>query len=226
MQATIVGLSQELSFLDGETTNSLLLELPNGMLVRTLLDDESAAAVTAAFVQSGAPAAVTATQRSTAATAASSPAPAPRPAPHPALQVETPLARQYSPVALDSEDVDDSDPEDASTFGGDYAGSVAAIGQQLDLAAQSIARAVGDTTDLDKAGLQEAANRLRQAGTELPTPNWVATERAEQPAQQTRRRVQVTQDSMGNPVLRGTGLVNPIALLGGSNIEAGDAGQL
>jgi hypothetical protein len=209
MQVTIVGLSQELSLLDGETTNSMVIELPNGVLLRAALSDEATAEVTKAFVQSGVPAAAM---------------PAPRAAEvqaHPALHFNPPpMERQYSPVVL-SDEPDDEGP-DGRVFGGDYAeeSSIAAIGQQLQNAEASLAHAVSGSDDMDRAGLQAAAARLRQ-GTEMPAPNWGGA-----PTPATHRKVRVTKDDMGNPVLQGSGLVDTRSLVGGSNIEEGDVGQV
>lgn len=227
MQATIVGLSQELSLLDGDTTNSIVLELPNGTFVRALLSDDAAVEVTKAFVQSGVPAAVAAAQR--ASTAPEAP---PMPAPvsvtreaevqaHPALA----MTRQYSPVVL-SDEPDDEGPEGPGeqVFGGDFdrSASMAAIGQQLQHAEASLAHAVGDPGDLDRAGLQAAAARLRQ-GNEMPTPSWAASPA---PSPQPRRQLRVAKDDMGNPILQGSGLVDTSLLVGGNNIEEGDVGQV
>lgn len=224
MQATIVGLSQELSLLDGETTNSIVLELPNGAYVRAVLSDEATVEVTRAFVQSGVPAATVAAQRAAAASEApATPAPAPvareaEVSAHPALQ------RQYSPVVLSDEPDDDGPDGDGSrVFGGDYEGaSVAAIGQQLQHAEASLAQAVGGADDMDSVGLQAAAARLRQ-GAEMPAPNWGT---APTPSPQPRRQLRVTKDDMGNPVIQGSGLVDTRLLVGGNNIEDGDVGQV
>jgi hypothetical protein len=229
MQATIVGLSQELSLLDGDTTNSVVLELPNGVYVRALLSDEAAVEVTKAFVQSGVPAAAVAAQRASAA-----PEAPPMPAPasvareaavqaHPALNFgATAMTRQYSPVVL-SDEPDDEGP-DGQVFGGDYDdnASMAAIGQQLQHAEASLAHAVGDPGDMDRAGLQAAAARLRQ-GTPMPTPSWGGSP---EPSPQPRRQLRVSKDDMGNPVLQGSGLVDTSLLVGGNNIEDGDVGQV
>lgn len=225
MQATILGLSQELSLLDGDTTNSILLELPNGTHVRAVLSEEAAVEITRAFVQSGVPAAAVAAQRA-AAVPESPPMPPMRTveAPvHPALQQMAPaMARQYAPVVL-SDEPDDGGP-DEQVFGGDYEEdtSMAAIGQQFQQAEASLAHAVGNADDMDRAGLQAAAARLRQ-GSEMPAPSWVATPPAVAP---TRRQVRVAKDDMGNPVLQGSGLVDTRLLIGGNNIEEGDVGQV
>lgn len=227
MQAIIVGLSQELSLLDGETTNSIVIELPNGTYVRALLSDDATVEVTKAFVQSGVPAATVAAQR--AAVAPPPPAVTPTPAAtqqgesaHPALSFGAPaLDRQYSPVVL-SDEPDDHGP-DGQVFGGDYADgdAMSAIGQQLQQAEASLARAVGDAGDMDKAGLAAAAARLRQ-GQAMPMPDWGD---AAPTAPQARRKLRVSTDNMGNPVLQGSNLVDTSLLIGG-NAEEGDVGQL
>jgi hypothetical protein len=201
----------------------MVIELPNGVLLRAALSDEATAEVTKAFVQSGVPAAVVAAQRASAAPEAP-PMPAPRAAEvqaHPALHFNPPpMERQYSPVVL-SDEPDDEGP-DGRVFGGDYAeeSSIAAIGQQLQNAEASLAHAVSGSDDMDRAGLQAAAARLRQ-GTEMPAPNWGGA-----PTPATHRKVRVTKDDMGNPVLQGSGLVDTRSLVGGSNIEEGDVGQV
>ena len=67
MRVSIIGLSQEMSFLTGEFHNVLRLQLPDGSTVLASADDAAVAKITALFVQGGGAAAQRAASASSAA---------------------------------------------------------------------------------------------------------------------------------------------------------------
>lgn len=222
MQAIIVGLLQELSLMSGETANYIVLELDGGEQIRAEIDFEAVQLITTQFVQAGSPAAQVAAERATAAVAtpvASAPAAAPaQTSAYPALKRAAqaqPEGRQYSSMTL-------ADDGESLEFGGDVAadGSLQSVAEQLAQAERHVASAIGDTSNLEGAALRQAANALRR-GEEMPSPSFAAT-----PGKPTRRSLRVEQDAMGNPVIRGAGLVDPHTLAGGVDAEDGDVGQL
>jgi len=227
MHAEIIGLGQQLSLVDGSSSHQITLVLPSGAAFTAVVDEEVAQLVTEEFVAAGGEAVARAVQ------AAKSEGPS-RPQVHPALaqarsaepSVQT---RDYAPMELaDGQAGADGDLE----FGGDLEpGTLAVVGDQLRQAERSIAAAIGDTDPDNPQEMHAAANRLRGIG-ELPTPNWAvqaqSTKGPEAPAMPkavTRRTLRIGQDAAGNPVLKGPGVVDHRALLGGTSVEEGDAGQ-
>jgi hypothetical protein len=205
MQVSISGLSQEFSFEDGSTINAMLITLPDGVQVRAVINDEATEHITRLYVKLGG-----AVLDNGAEVAPAQQAPR-------MATSNQPVGRNFSPLEL-------TDGEEDSAFGGDYAAEgLAAVGQQLKQAEQTIATAVGDTSTLDGAELRRIAGQLRQGVVSpLPQPSWDGP----QAAQPSRPALTVSRDEMGNPVLRGAGLVDPHDLTGGSNAEEGDVGQI
>lgn len=221
MQATIVGLLQELSLMSGETANYILLELEGGEQIRAEVDFEAVQLITTQFVQAGSPAAQVAAEKATAAVAPTdNTAPAQPPA-YPALKRAShvqPEDRQYSSMAL-------ADDGESLVFGGDNSddgveGGMQAMAERLAQAERNVASAIGDTSDLEGPALKQAANALRR-GEGMPAPSFATA-----PGKPTRRSLRVEQDSMGNPVIRGAGLVDPHSLVGGTDVEEGDVGSV
>ena len=238
MEATIVGLAQELSLISGESANYIIIELPNGAQIRAEVAPEDAQAVTVLFVQSGSEAASFAAEQASTVAAREELAPPTTPrTPHPALarspaqsqpQAEH-KARGYAPMTLtddgalefggdggEDQAAMDDEEEDPDNFGPD--GPLAAVGSMLGAAEAQVARAIGDTSELTPEELRVAAAKLRK-GNSMPEPAFV--QRAP-----TRRALRVEKDDMGNPIVRGAGLVDPQLLIGGADAEAGDVGQV
>ena len=217
MQATIVGLLQELSLVSGETANYIVFELPSGEQIRAEVDFEAVQIITTQFVQSGSLAAQVAAERATADVATAAPVAQPA---YPAIKrppQAQPEERQYAAMAL-------ADDGESLEFGGeveeDSTGNLQAMAARLAQAERNVASAIGDTSGLDGATLRQAANALRR-GEDMPAPAFAAN-----PVKPTRRALRVEQDDMGNPIVRGAGLVDPLALTGGSFVEDGDTGQV
>jgi hypothetical protein len=203
MQAQIIGVAQELSFVDGVTVNYMLLQLPNGREIRALVDTDEAAAVTAAFIQTGGAAAQQALSdagQTTPLDPSEDPdfTVVPRQAlqaersPHPALShisndmsVAVATGKNYTPLRLDD--------EGNAEFGGDWEkdnvdngpsvaeyeqsqGELAAVDRELQQAAHLVATAAGvSADDLDPAALRRAVAALQAtAPTPLPQPSWGA----------------------------------------------------
>ena len=244
MQAVIIGLGQQLSLVDGSSSHQLTIQLPSGAAFIALVDEEVAQLITEEFVAAGSEAAAKAVQ-------AARSAPPARPVVHHALEsmqaqdraegqhspaqaaVPAQQDRSYAPMELAGEL---SSTEDGDlVFGGSSSSSTLdAVGAQLQRAEKSLATAIGDVDVDDPQAMRDAANRLRGIG-DLPTPRWVASSTgagepvADVPAgmpKLARRALRVDRDEAGNPILRGPGVANHRALLGGTNVEEGDAGQL
>lgn len=105
MQATIDGISQDLSFSEGTYKNFLRLRLPDGALVRAEVDTDTAAKISALFVRMGGSAAERALSGSQQVEAAPAP---PRPS---SIEVQGDRAAVM---------VEDFSAE--TTFGGDFDG--------------------------------------------------------------------------------------------------------
>lgn len=216
MQATIVGLQQELSLMSGETANYIVLELAGGEQVRAEVDFEAVQIITTQFVQSGSSAAQIAAERANSEVlepAASAPQPPVYPGLKRPVQAQ-PEERQYSSMSL-------ADDGESLEFGGEGPSEgLQHMAERLVLAERNVASAIGDTSELTGPALRQAANALRQ-GDGMPAPAFATT-----PSNPTRRSLRVEQDSMGNPVIRGAGLVDPMTLSGGANAEEGDVGSV
>lgn len=241
MQATIIGIRQELSFEDGVASNYMVLRLPSGDVIQTLIDDDTVRALTVQFVQEGGIAAERAVAEATTQdkrVLRQDPVPAQKA--HPALvhsmdvtQEDKEIDGDHTPLRL--ADDTNSDYVFGSSADMEYPEEdIQGIQQQFRAASDRIIGAVENSSSLT-----EVAKLLGSDAT-LPIPSWAAdgaqTEKA--PAKKTRSlqvshaspvalasAVQVEADSMGNPVLKGEGLVDPYALTSYSD-EDGEAGQL
>lgn len=100
MHADIEGLSQVLSFKNGEVQNQLLLKLPDGRVVQAIVDADTAAYVAGAFVSHGGAAA----QRAVAAAGSASHG-------YGTPSSTTEMEGNFSPVKVES---------DSDEFGGNY----------------------------------------------------------------------------------------------------------
>ena len=249
MQAQIVGIRQELSFEDGETASYIVLRLPNGSEIQTLVDDDTVRLLTDQFVKTGGAAANKAVSDAMEKPSRASVTPAPaRSQPgtsqvHPALAHNMEITQagverngNHTPLRLaddaDSDYVFGGSDESAEDDGADVAG----IQQQFRDASDRIIGAVESTDSLSAATqLLENAN-----GSPLPVPSWAANEtrdpRMETKAPRSLRTshvstvavasaVHVEADIRGNPILSGAGMVDPQDLTGPSD-EDGEAAQL
>lgn len=231
MHVVITGIAQGLSFETGQSFNYLTLLLPNGNRIKASVGAEALNELTALFVQGGGPAAQVAI-----ANAAQEPQTSADDEPPVASEDFARMQRgqeakpQDRPFpALDFPDGSDGDEEAVSTFGGDYqAGSdpeLEAVGQQLQQAESRMAHAIGDTSSASPAELRQMVERIAftEPASALPVPS--AMTKAPAPI---RRLVgpKVEADSMGNPVIKGAGLVDPHALAGGNIDGEEDVGQV
>lgn len=250
MQAQIIGVAQELSFVDGVTVNYMLLQLPNGREIRALVDTDEAAAVTAAFIQTGGAAAQQAlsdASQTTPLDPSEDPdftvvprqAPQAERSPHPALSrisndmsAAVATGKNYTPLRLDD--------EGNAEFGGDWekdnvdnGPSVAEYEQsQGELAAHLVATAAGvSADDLDPAALRRAVAALQAtAPTPLPQPSWGAaltsspgTQPRGAPANRTALMIQA--DAKGNPIFSGANVADMRDLAGG-NLDGEEADEV
>lgn len=208
MQATIVGLVQSMSLLSGDVQNSITLQLGDGGLISASVDEATVVRITELFVRQGTPAASAAVAR-----AIDPPEVAP-----PVIQ-QPEIAQQRFPMRIE-DDVDAEAYEGDTTFGGDYSDAAAteAVNGRLALAGRG-ASSISGMAELEGENLHKAAADLRNQG--MPTPDWDA-----QATPTPKRRVSVTTDDWGNPVLRGSNLVDTSLLVGGLGAEEGDTGQL
>lgn len=225
MEATITNLSQTLSLLDGTAAHVLSIALPNGLSFDAMIDEETAAAIAVAFVQSGSDAAQYAVQQTRAEPARVESKAAGRLREALARTEPTPQAaatgRQYVPMEVAGGDGDEA--ADVQTFGGDFTQS---IGDQLKQAADVVSSAALNVDPDDPTAVHKAAQALRGMG-DLPLPNWAApNSQTKQQVPARRRALRVSQDEAGNPILAGPGVANHRALIGGSGVEEGDTGQL
>jgi len=247
MQAQIVGIRQELSFEDGETASYIVLRLPNGSEIQTLVTDDTVRLLTDQFVKTGGAAANKAVADAMEQPSRSPVTTAPARTQPNASQVHPALAHNmeitqagverngnHTPLRL----ADDADSD--YVFGGsddsaeDDEEDVAGIQQQFRDASDRIIGAVESTDSLSAATqLLENAD-----GSPLPVPSWAVDEA--KPTRQENKRslrtshvstvavasaVHVEADIRGNPVLRGAGMVDPQDLTGPSD-EEGEAAQL
>ena len=216
IQAFISGISQDLSFEDGDSAFYAMIVLPNGQQLRALIDGEAAQLLTEMFVQGKTPAAQVAVSR-----AATEPSPLEnkrQPMVHPALahvaiEDEQMPEGQYSPLTVNGDGV--------LEFGGKEPGgapisSMQFMQQQFQEAAHTVAAALGDSSGLNPIKLKQAADTLRGiVPNPLPQPHWGVPV-------DTSPHVTVSKDDRGYPVLTGQGLVDPRNLAGG-NMEGEDA---
>jgi hypothetical protein len=219
MQVVITSLSQELSLVDGETSDIVTIQLPDGVLIHAVVDEAATMAITQAFVQSGSAAAQAAANhaRSVPDTGASNPRR--EAASQRAVQTVTVDTSSYSPMRLSDDGGSDlvfGEPDgDASEL---FASSPSMVEVERNFAQAEgqLAHALGDTSSLDAASLRQAAQQLRGQQS-MPVPAALASPR---------RALRVTADEQGNPIIQGSGLVDHAALLGGAGVEEGDTAQL
>jgi len=226
MLVQIVGIAQALSFQTGESYSYLTLMLPTGKEVRATVADDVIAELTAVFMNSGSPAAQSATARVQASVDGVPPPPPSIPAQQEQLEDSAFTQMERAQPELQSRSfspVDFSDGDDAVPFGGDYTGAdqaqLQAIEQQLSQAAGKVASAIGDTSTASTAELRQVVARITKQQSVLPVPNIM-----EQPQRKAAPRVEA--DNFGNPIIKGAGLVDPRSLVGGNTEGEEDAGQI
>lgn len=255
MHAHILGVVQELSFVEGDTVNYMVVQLPNGQKVRALIDSSDAVTLTTLFVKTGGAAAQRAldeipdvetptmsqpTQQSTKA--------------HPALgnlgsngSERAAAGKSYTPLTLD----DDGE----GTFGGDFTpgmddelndnslvdqeqmpSELAAVDRELQAAAASISSALGmDPSTMDAAALRRAVASLQldkvAAPAALPQPSWessIVQPTTTRIATRDRQVLTLQADAKGNPIFHGANTVAIEDLTGGNTDgeEPGEVGSI
>lgn len=215
MHVVIKDVAQALSLETGQTYSYLTLMLPNGKEFRAAVADDTIAEVTQLFVQSGSPAAQVAAERASVEPQEPSPVPAP------VRREPAPMQRSYAPMEI----TEDGDGEPISTFGGNYNPDadpeLEAVGSALQQASDQLAHAIGDTSTLGPAELRQVVDRIANTPPVMPVPSLMK----EAPVRQL-TKPHVEADAMGNPILKGNGLVDPRGLMGGNTEGEEDAGQV
>lgn len=203
MEVKLRSLGQTLSLDDGSTQSFILLELPNGEVIRPLVTDAAAEAITRAFVQSGGEA----SQRAVSSATTTDQEESAHPALHlvqEAAQRRMPENTQYSPLTM----TDDG----AMEFGGNGE-DLAGLRENLEAAEAAVAHSFGDMTNASDADIARAAAKLRNP---LPLPN-LGTPVAP---------LRVFADERGNPVIQGANRVDMLDLTGGNTDGEEDVGQV
>lgn len=243
MDAQIIGVAQELSFLDGSTDNYMVLQLPNGQAIRASIDAEAAMTLTALFIKNGGAAAQ---QAIVEAEKAEAPVQVAARSPHPALAQASPKRgvradprRNYTPLSIDN--------DGSGEFGGNYQPGMdddlgmgpteeeqelaqtelAAIDNELQSAAALISGVLGDDpANMDPAAMRRAVEALQTTAplSTLPKPQWTAqpTPRA---AQQQAQPLTVGADARGYPVFSGSNVADVRDLIGG-NTDGQEPGEV
>lgn len=209
MNVEIVALTQDLSLRDGETHNFLNMLLPDGTIIRALVDPETAQLIVNMHItgQAGSPAPDE--QSVEAQVMAESLGRVVPKAPVGAHQ----MSDQFSPVAVQ----DDGSVE----FGGDGTGQdtevpdadMAQLQAQLDEAQAQIASAVPGSENMSPQEVTEAVRNIRQQGQnrQMPEPQWRGA-----------RKAVVRKTPMGYPVLQGQGFVDPGEVVGSGDDDEED----
>lgn len=219
MHVVIKDISQALSLETGRSYSYLTVMLPNGKEVRASVSDDAIAEITQLFMQSGSPAAQAAADG--VARSMETPPPVESFPRHQPPQQDQQQG-SYSPMEM----TEDADGELVETFGGDFNPEddpqLAEVGAALLHANTRMAQAVGDVTSTQPTELRQVVGRLTQQEPVLPVPSIMTPTT---PARQ-RAKPHVEADAMGNPIIKGPGLVDPRGIMGGNTEGEEDAGQV
>lgn len=221
MHVVIKDISQALSLETGQSYSYLTILLPNGSEVRASVADDTIAEVTHLFMQSGSPAAQAAARRVAQAEAGSVEV-EPPPVLHSQIGMEQPRPGSYAPMEM----TEDGDGEIVETFGGNFNPEddpqLAAVGAALKNANDHMAHAIGGATSMQPSELRQVVDRLSNQEV-MPVPSIMTS--APIPVRQL-VKPHVEADAMGNPIVKGPGLLDPRGLMGGNTDGEEDAGQV
>jgi hypothetical protein len=219
MHVVIKDISQGLSLETGASYSFMVLMLPNGQLIRAEVDDEALAQVTQLFMSSGSPAAEAAAQGVRQSDVQRQPVRRVEQESEADPGEPEQLTRDFSPLTIQEE----IDGEMVSTFGGNFEGTeLAGVGEALQQAEAQMARAIGDTSGHSPSELRSVVDAIAKAPPVMPVPNLMKQQLQPKP----KPRLTVEADAMGNPLIKGAGLVDPRAITGGNTEGEEDAGQV
>lgn len=217
MQVSIVGISQDFSFEDGEAVNYLVVRLPNGNIIRSLIDEETVQIVVEQHklldkepVQNDPGEAPDGPQFHHEEPVARAPFhvdPDSMP-PFQGTRPEGEVLIQNPPVSVDD--------DGHVVFGG--GANEEPVDQQelqrsLDQAQKQVAKPSPPSTEFNENDIAAVADDLR-GKTQMPVPDWNNSRRT------------VTKDQMGNPVITGDNVVDPGELVGGDNVDEDGVGSV
>jgi hypothetical protein len=205
MNVEIVALTQELSLRDGETLNFLNLELPDGTVIRALIDQETAQMVVNSHITGG-----SAAQTEVHSGEALEWAGQPTSSDNQRIGMVVPAGAHAQPGGFSIGSLEDDDG--TMEFGGDGTGQdpdipgMDELQARLDAASEHMAHAVPGSENMTEEQISQAVSDIKQSQKTPPQPQWRSS-----------RKAVVRKNQMGYPILTGGDAVDP-----GEVVGAGD----